>query len=96
MIPRLRNCFARESHKFLVGGRKELRTEGSTIRHRRTSDNYVRRASQTQNTAALSTPPRQPNIVMVLVDDMRWDEMRFDLTVWVAIFGRLESTVWRW
>lgn len=32
---------------------------------------------QTQpRTAALATQPRRPNIVMVLVDDMRWDEMR--------------------
>ncbi|AMY09532.1 Serine/threonine-protein kinase PknB [Luteitalea pratensis] len=35
VIPRLRNCSARESHKFLVGGRRERRTEGSTIRARR-------------------------------------------------------------
>ena len=30
---------------------------------------------QTQKTFP-AAPPRQPNIVMVLVDDMRWDEMR--------------------
>ena len=32
--------------------------------------------SQSQKTLPSSAPPRQPNIVMVLVDDMRWDEMR--------------------
>src|SRR5688572_2416250 len=31
---------------------------------------------QTHNTSAPSTQPRRPNIVMVLVDDMRWDDMR--------------------
>jgi N-acetylglucosamine-6-sulfatase len=31
---------------------------------------------QTQTTAPASAQPRRPNIVMVLVDDMRWDEMR--------------------
>ena len=31
---------------------------------------------QAQDTAPPSARPRRPNIVMVLVDDMRWDEMR--------------------
>ena len=31
---------------------------------------------QTQNRSLPPTQPRQPNIVMVLVDDMRWDDMR--------------------
>ena len=31
---------------------------------------------QTQNSAAPPAQPRRPNIVFVLVDDMRWDEMR--------------------
>src|SRR5262245_14743443 len=29
-----------------------------------------------QQPAALPAPPRKPNIVMVLVDDMRWGDMR--------------------
>ena len=31
---------------------------------------------ETRNTAPPPAQPRRPNIVMVLVDDMRWDEMR--------------------
>ena len=31
---------------------------------------------QTQTTASPPAQPRRPNIVMVLVDDMRWDDMR--------------------
>ena len=31
---------------------------------------------ETQNDAPPPAQPRRPNIVMVLVDDMRWDEMR--------------------